>query len=146
MPDSEPFFVNKWLTFSACAALQFTAALSYTFGLFSADLKTRFGWSQSELTGFGTAMNFGAFAAIIPGYIYSSLSATRHGPRCGDPTSNWFSQFSGYMLDIAHRSAQRVPSIPASGTRQVNVLAAAACSNVHHHAESWGCSRAGSPS
>lgn len=86
MHDSEPFYVNKWLTFSACAALQFTAALPYTFGLFSADFKERFHWSQSELTGFGTAMNFGAFAAILPGYFYSSLSGFRHGPRCGRPT------------------------------------------------------------
>eukprot|EP00892_Ulva_mutabilis_P001053 jgi/Ulvmu1/10949/UM007_0128.1 len=81
MPAPEPFYVNKWLTFSACAVLQFAAALPYTFGLFSADFKVRFGWSQSQLTGFGTAMNFGAFAAIIPGYLYSCLSGLKHGPR-----------------------------------------------------------------
>lgn len=83
MHVSEPFYVNKWLTFSACAILQFTAALPYTFGLYSADFKERFGWSQSELTGFGTAMNFGAFAAIVPGYLYSSLAGLKNGPRCG---------------------------------------------------------------
>lgn len=81
MHDSQHFYVNKWLTFAACCFLQFAAALPYTFGLFSADFKDLFSWSQSELAGLGTALNFGAFAAIIPGYIYSSLSSYRHGPR-----------------------------------------------------------------
>jgi Nodulin-like len=50
-------YVNKWVTFSACAICQLSAGLAYTFGMFSADLKERFGWSQGQLTGFGTALN-----------------------------------------------------------------------------------------
>lgn len=81
-PDVEPYYVNKWITFAACASLQLTAGLCYCFGIFSCEFKELFQWSQSELTGFGTALNLGAFSAFIPGTLYNALAGYRSGPRC----------------------------------------------------------------
>jgi hypothetical protein len=80
-PDVEQFYVNKWFTVAACATLQLTAGLCYCFGIFSCQFKELFQWSQSELTGFGTALNLGAFSAFIPGALYNALSGLRSGPR-----------------------------------------------------------------
>lgn len=79
---------NKWITFAACTTLQFSAGLCYSFGLFSSDIKARFGWSQGRLDGFGTALNLGAFAAFIPGALYSALAGNPSGPRCAMPSSS----------------------------------------------------------
>jgi hypothetical protein len=81
---SAPFLTNKWVTFAACALLQFSAGLCYCFGLFSSDLKRIFEWSQAELEGFGTALNLGAFAAFIPGALFNALRSNPSGPMC-DP-------------------------------------------------------------
>lgn len=74
---------NKWITFAACATLQFSAGLCYSFGLFSSDMKQAFRWSQGRLDGFGTALNLGAFAAFIPGALYNALASNPSGPRYG---------------------------------------------------------------
>jgi hypothetical protein len=84
--DGEPFYINKWITIAACATLQLTAGLCYDFGIFSDQFKEVFQWSQSELQGFGTALNLGSFAAFIPGTLYNALSEYRHGPRCVPPS------------------------------------------------------------
>ena len=81
-PETEPFYVNKWFTFAACATLQLTASLCYCFGVFSCQFKQVFQWNQSELTGFGTALNLGAFSAFIPGILYNALARFHSGPRC----------------------------------------------------------------
>lgn len=77
-----PYYVNKWVTFAACALLQFSAGLPYAFGMYSPELKQTFRWSQAELTGFGTALNIGAFAAVIPGVLLDFLKHHDSGPRC----------------------------------------------------------------
>lgn len=82
MHDTSKRYVNKWVTVAACTVMQLSAGLPYSFGVFSPDLKRIFQWSQADLTGFGTALNLGAFAAFIPGILFAQVRGYDHGPRC----------------------------------------------------------------
>lgn len=79
--EREHLYVNKWLTVAACSVLQLSAGLPYSFGIFGAELKRTFGWSQAELAAFGTALNLGAFASFIPGFLFAALKRFESGPR-----------------------------------------------------------------
>lgn len=78
---SPKIVVNKWLTFSACALIQLSAGLSYAFGLFSPAIKQQLGWSQVQLTAFGTCLNLGSFAAVIPGLMLDFFGDGLLGPK-----------------------------------------------------------------
>lgn len=84
--EREHYYVNKWLTVAACSLLQLSAGLPYGFGIFGAQLKRIFGWSQAELAGLGTALNLGAFSSFIPGFLFSALKSHESGPRCAGPS------------------------------------------------------------
>jgi hypothetical protein len=45
---STPLLANKWVTFAACALLQFSAGLPYSFGVFSSDMQRKFRWGHTE--------------------------------------------------------------------------------------------------
>jgi Nodulin-like len=83
--QTERQYINKWATFAACSVVQLTAGLPYTFGIFSSQFKSKFQWSQGELTGLGAALHIGAFSAFIPGILYNALAEHRFGPRCVSP-------------------------------------------------------------
>lgn len=112
MDTAEPvprYYVNKWVTFSACALIQLSAGLPYAFGLFSPALKRTNAWSQAELTGFGTALNLGSYAAFIPGIMLDLLKNHNSGPRCAAaPTASLECSATGRAITPQHGTACRV--------------------------------------
>ncbi|KAK9856767.1 hypothetical protein WJX84_006938 [Apatococcus fuscideae] len=65
-------FINKWLTFSAAAALELVAGVIYAFSIYSPALKESLNISQTQLQGLGTAIGAGGFFAFIPGLLYDA--------------------------------------------------------------------------
>ena len=60
-------YLSKWASFSAGVFLQFCSGLCYTFSLFAPAIKEKFGFTQTELEGIGTALTAGGLFAIVPG-------------------------------------------------------------------------------
>lgn len=60
-------YLSKWASFSAGVFLQFCSGLCYTFSLFAPAIKEKFGLTQTELEGIGTALTSGGLFAIVPG-------------------------------------------------------------------------------
>ncbi|KAK9831891.1 hypothetical protein WJX81_006335 [Elliptochloris bilobata] len=57
------------------------AGLAYAFSVYSDAVKERFGLSQTEVAGVGTAVNLGGYLAIFPGAFYDTLRRyNRKGP------------------------------------------------------------------
>lgn len=67
------FYFSKWLSFSAAAVVMLSAGLAYTFSIYSDVLKHRFGLSQTQLGGLGTACNLGGYLALPAGLIFDGL-------------------------------------------------------------------------
>lgn len=67
------FYFSKWLSFSAAVVVMLSAGLAYTFSIYSEALKSRFGLTQTELAGIGTACNIGGYLALPAGLLYDSL-------------------------------------------------------------------------
>ena len=81
--EDEPFYFSKWLTFSAAAIIYLNSGLAYTFSIYSENLKERFGYTQTEIAGVGTACNIGGYLAIFAGLFYDSLR--RWNRSCSQP-------------------------------------------------------------
>jgi hypothetical protein len=69
----ESFYWSKWLTFSASALVMLCAGLSYSYGIYSGELKERYSLSQLQVAGIGTAGNIGGYMAILAGLLYDRL-------------------------------------------------------------------------
>ena len=69
------FYFSKWLSFSAAAVVMMSAGLAYTFSIYSDALKHRFGLSQTQLAGLGTACNLGGYLALPAGLLYDSMKS-----------------------------------------------------------------------
>ena len=66
-------YLSKWASFSAGVFLQFCSGLCYTFSLFAPAIKEKFGFTQTELEGIGTALTSGGLFAIVPGLYATRL-------------------------------------------------------------------------
>lgn len=69
------FYFSKWLSFSAAAVVMLSAGLAYTFSIYSEALKSRFGISQTQLGGLGTACNLGGYLALPAGLVFDGLKS-----------------------------------------------------------------------
>ena len=67
------FYFSKWLSFSAATLVMMSAGLVYTFSIYSETVKHRFGISQTQLGGLGTACNLGGYLALPAGFVFDSL-------------------------------------------------------------------------
>ena len=86
--EQESFYWSKWLTFSASALVMLCAGLSYSYGIYSDVLKQRYGLSQLQVAGVGTAGNVGGYMAIFAGLFYDYLRGlNRHALIGLRPTS-----------------------------------------------------------
>ena len=52
-----------------------SAGLAYTFSIYSEALKSRFGISQTQLGGLGTACNLGGYLALPAGLVFDGLKS-----------------------------------------------------------------------
>lgn len=76
--------VSKLYTFTASVICQLAAGLAYCFSLYSAALKERFGYSQEQIEGVGSACNLGGYLSLPSGLFYDWLASRGHdhlGPR-----------------------------------------------------------------
>lgn len=69
----ESWYFSKWATFTCAALVMLCAGLSYSYGIYSDTLKRRYGLSQLEVAGVGTAGNIGGYLAIFAGLFYDYL-------------------------------------------------------------------------
>ncbi|PSC71180.1 MFS general substrate transporter isoform B [Micractinium conductrix] len=77
-----PPYINKWWTFTASLGLALCCGLTYTVAIWSAELKSRFGLSQSELQLVASCANIGGYSGIFAGVLYDALERhKRFGPR-----------------------------------------------------------------
>lgn len=77
-----PRHINKWHTLAASILCQYAAGLGYSFSVYSDDLKQRFGYSQEQIQGIGSANNLGGYLSIVSGLVYDSTAHwDRAGPR-----------------------------------------------------------------
>ncbi len=75
-------YMSKWSSFTAGVFLQFCSGLCYTFSLFAPAIKAKYGFTQTQLKGIGTALTAGGIFAIIPGLLYDRLiDYHKLGPR-----------------------------------------------------------------
>jgi hypothetical protein len=79
-----PMHVSKFYTFTASVMCQLAAGLAYCFSLYSAALKERFGYSQEQIEGVGSACNLGGYLSLPSGLFYDWLASRGRdhlGPR-----------------------------------------------------------------
>ena len=80
-------YLSKWASFSAGVFLQFCSGLCYTFSLFAPAIKEKFGFTQTELEGIGTALTSGGLFAIVPG-LYAPRLCSLAADVCSDKHLN----------------------------------------------------------
>lgn len=59
-----------------------SAGLAYTFSIYSEALKSRFGISQTQLGGLGTACNLGGYLALPAGLVFDGLKCYNRSLFC----------------------------------------------------------------
>ncbi|GAX72887.1 hypothetical protein CEUSTIGMA_g342.t1 [Chlamydomonas eustigma] len=74
---------NRWIVFVACALLQTSAGLNYSFSVFAPTLKTLFHLDEVQLGTLATlGFNLGGYFALACGAVYDLLGNRNHvGPR-----------------------------------------------------------------
>uniref|UniRef100_A0A0C9QNL4 TSA: Wollemia nobilis Ref_Wollemi_Transcript_16030_2065 transcribed RNA sequence n=1 Tax=Wollemia nobilis TaxID=56998 RepID=A0A0C9QNL4_9CONI len=63
-------FFNRWTVLVACVWIECCAGASYSFGIYSETIKTRFGYSQQELDTISVFKDVGECVGIISGLLY----------------------------------------------------------------------------
>mmetsp|Transcript_38439 Transcript_38439/g.85607 ORF Transcript_38439/g.85607 Transcript_38439/m.85607 type:complete len:742 (-) Transcript_38439:454-2679(-) len=76
-------YFNRWITFVACALVQSSAGLNYSFSVFAPALKSIFHLDEVQLGTIGTlGFNLGGYLALLAGATYDGLGGRNHvGPR-----------------------------------------------------------------
>lgn len=89
---------NRWIVFVACAFLQASAGLNYSFSVFAPALKELFHLDELQLGSVATlGFNLGGYLAVVSGAVYDALGSKNHiGPRVVSITGAVF-LFCGYF-------------------------------------------------
>ena len=107
-----PMHVSKFYTFTASVMCQLAAGLAYCFSLYSAALKERFGYSQEQIEGVGSACNLGGYLSLPSGLFYDWMASRGHdhlGPRRA-PVYASVSVFRAHLFVVQQRYGKDPPT------------------------------------
>ncbi|XVF12014.1 hypothetical protein REPUB_Repub08aG0078100 [Reevesia pubescens] len=96
------FLNTKWIATTASIWIQCTSGASYTFGIYSAILKSSQSYDQSTLDTVSVFKDIGANAGILSGLLYATVTTTRRSRLLSGPwvvhVAGAIQCFVGYFL------------------------------------------------